>query len=270
MRVASITTERTGFVVAYGFTVLAILNITLLWVQSAASSKRLSQGQSKNLLQSRRVVFVLEAVWVVVLIVPTVLGQAQIAAFLSLPFAIVLTITIAVGRTRMVKLLSNARALHASGSHGPDVDSSPRTAGRTDSTDSASAAGTTSEPKSDGDAAFDVVIHRIRKTTALFIAGACFTAIASTTFAVGSVFVGQRELNRLDNKIHFLVLATELQALGLIAALSPLLWYVLESAKPRTPLKHKLPSPTVSLGSSDNFPSGDAAIAPHTKVGGPL
>lgn len=262
--------ERTGLIFTYGFTVLACLNVSWMWLQVAASSRKLSRKANKNISQYIRALLVLEVVWVVVLVVATVLGQIPLAAFLSVPFGIFFVVSFAVGRSRMESLLSDVRDLHDGGGQGTgtgsftnrSADRTDRTTDRTDHTESASVSASSSPNRNDDDF-FDDVIHRIRRTTAWFIAAAVFSAVCATTFAAGSVIVGQREANRLDNKLHYIVMAAELTTLGLAFMMAPLLWYVLTSAPPRNPRTLVPPGgPGPTTTSLDHFPTiaTDAAI----------
>lgn len=237
-----------------------------MWLQTAAASRKLSRKANKNVTQYRRAVMVLEGVWVVLLVGSTLLGQVQVAALLAVPFAALFSLTFAVGRSRMVSLLSDVRALEhggrstgASGSEAGSMSGSASKLVRGDSVISTTSMG-------GADAFFDAVILRIRKTTAFFLTALAFTAASALSFAVGSIVVGQREANRLDNKFHPLVIATELTSLGLLATLAPLLWYVLTSTPSR-----RTRTTIASFGDSDHAASTNAthAAVPPTSTRAP-
>jgi len=181
------------------FAVVAILNVSLLWIQVAKQSKAMSRNMSRNLLIFRRTIFVLEAVLIIVVVGAFASGNTGLAGFGAFPFLLIIIFTYGYGAIRMTDVLTRAKKLH-SGNSGGEVESA------------------TSER-------YNELVQGIKKTAVRICILLVCAMICAFAWAGPTVFGAQRDYLDPNRSIQWIVLANEGIPFFMLLSMTVLLQY---------------------------------------------
>jgi len=196
-----------GVIVASVFAILLSLNVSLIWIQIAASSRKLSRRTVKNISGMWYYVVGLEVVWVVLALVLWILGLYTILAIVVVIPLVIVMISYAIGRYRMVNLLYDMGDFESGNAN----------------------SALTMEDRKLGD-----LIWRIRRLTLVVIIFLSLAVATTMTYGILVQLKGEREVTPVDDGLglHVVTVLFELISLFILIPGTFLVFFVAESLVP--------------------------------------
>jgi len=217
--------ERAFLVLVSIFSILTFANVSLMWIQIAQSSKKMSREMSSNLDESRKYIVGFEIGWTLVALIMASLGfLAILSLFLLIPILVIIA-TYAVGRAQITKLL---------------VEFNDTGSGSEASKDTLK---------------FNDLIGRIYRLSLAVIVCLSLVLISSLSYGISTLVSGQRDQLDPRNTIHYVVILTELNPFFLLIALAAVTRFTVRSLLPNRFRPSLLRSTNAENSSSLEIPS---------------
>ncbi|GBG28012.1 Hypothetical Protein FCC1311_042352 [Hondaea fermentalgiana] len=210
--------ERAMISMTLCFGTLGLLNVSLIWVQVALLSRRMTHSLSRGLTSYRRTVYVFETVWVLGLIVLNALGYTGIITIFAAPFIFFMIISFAYGSFKMTSLLADI------------YKSSSQQNGETVPTDEGFAKAGKGEPSTSTYRAkqYNSLIWLIRRTAIRVVVCLILAFLSAGAYAGMTILpeLGQRSTIDPDVVVHTVVLFNEGIPFFILCALISVLFYL--------------------------------------------